>query len=69
MNVGSQIADFTGKQPQMIIDIEPSLVSNLVIGQSVTVIIEDKTLSGVITALSSVANVNLLSTVRIAIPE
>lgn len=69
VNVGSQIADFTGKQPQMIIDIEPSLVSNLVIGQSVTVIVEDKTLSGVITALSSVANVNLLSTVRIAIPE
>lgn len=69
VNVGSQIADFTGRQPQMIIDIEPSLVSSLVIGQSVTVIVEDNTLTGVITALSSVANANLLSTVRIAIPE
>ena len=68
VNIGSQIADFTGKQPQIIIDVEPSLVATLAIGQSVIVVVEEKSLTGVISALSSVANSNLLSTIRIAIP-
>lgn len=69
VNIGSQIAEFTGKQPQMVIDIEPSLVSGLVVGQSVSATIEEKTLTGTIIALSTVANANLLSTIRIAIPD
>lgn len=27
VNIGSQIAEFTSKQPQMVIDIEPNIVS------------------------------------------
>lgn len=69
VSIWSAVADFTGKQPQIIIDIEPSLVSNLTIGQSVRVQVEEKSLTGVISALSTVANANLLSTIRIAIPE
>lgn len=69
VNIGSQIADFTGKQPQIIIDVEPSLVSTLTVWQNVQVSVEEKVLTGVISALSSVANSNLLSTIRIAVPE
>ena len=69
VNIGSPITEFTGKQPQIIIDVEPNLVSSLTIGQNVIVTVEEKTLTGVISALSTVANANLLSTVRIAITE
>lgn len=69
VNIGSQIAEFTSKQPQMIIDIEPNIVSWLTVGQSVNIMVEEKNLTGTIMALSTVANANLLSTVRIAVPE
>ena len=69
VSIGSQIAEFTSKQPQIIIDIEPSLVASLSVGQSVSVLVAERTLTGVITALSTVANANLLSTVRIALPD
>jgi multidrug resistance efflux pump len=67
VSIGSPITEFTGKQPQIIIDIEPNIVSGLSIGQNVSVTVEEKTLTGVISALSTVANANLLSTVRISI--
>ncbi len=69
VNIGSPIADFTGKLPQIIIDIEPTLVSSLNVGEKVYVLVENNTLTGTITALSSVANTNLLSTIRISISE
>lgn len=69
VNVGSPITEFTGKQPQIIIDVEPSLVSSLLLWQSVSVLVEWNTLTGAISALSTVANANLLSTIRISIPE
>ncbi len=67
VSIGSAIADFTGKQPQIIIDIEPNIVSGLSVGQNVNITVEENTLTGVISALSTVANANLLSTVRISI--
>ncbi len=69
VNIGSQIADFTGKQPQIIIDVAPSLVASLWVGDSVGVLVSGKSLTGIITALSTVANANLLSTIRIAIAD
>ena len=66
-NIGSAIAEFTSKQPQIIIDIEPNLASSLSTWQSVIVNTEDKTLTGIITAVSTIANSNLLSTVRISV--
>jgi multidrug efflux pump subunit AcrA (membrane-fusion protein) len=69
VNIGSQIAEFTGKQPQIIIDVAPSLVASLAVGDSVGVLVADRTLTGTITALSTVANANLLSTIRIAIAD
>jgi multidrug resistance efflux pump len=69
VNIGSPITEFTSKYPQIIIDIEPNIVSGLIIGQSVWVTVEWKVLTGTISALSTVANANLLSTVRIGVSE
>jgi hypothetical protein len=69
VNIGSQIAEFTGKQPQIIIDVAPSLVASLAVGDSVGVLVADRTLTGTITALSTVANANLLSTIRISLAD
>ncbi len=69
VSIGSPIADFTSKQPQIIIDIEPSLVADLTVGQTVNIGVEGKILTGVISALSTVANANLLSTIRITIAQ
>ncbi|MBC7498816.1 HlyD family efflux transporter periplasmic adaptor subunit [Candidatus Gracilibacteria bacterium] len=69
VNIGSQIAEFTGRQPQIIIDVAPSLVASLAIGDSVGILVSEHTLTGIITALSTVANANLLSTIRIAISD
>lgn len=69
VNIGTPIAEFTGRQPQIILDIEPSLVATLSVGQSVWVLVAERTLTGIITALSTVANANLLSTIRIALAD
>ncbi len=68
VNPGSPITEFTGKQPQIIIDIEPNLASNLLLWQNVSVLVEELILTGTISAISTVANANLLSTIRITIP-
>jgi multidrug resistance efflux pump len=69
INPGSPIADFAGKKPEIIIDIDPGLAENLGVGDSVDVIIGEQEIGGRITAVSSVAGTNLLSTVRIAVDE
>jgi multidrug resistance efflux pump len=69
VTIGSPISEFTSKQPQIIIDIEPSLASNLILWQTVSIWVEGKVLTGTISALSTVTNANLLSTIRIAISE
>lgn len=68
VTMGSPITEFTGKQPQVVIDIDPSLATTLAVGDSVSVQAEERYLTGTITARSTVANANLLSTVRIAVP-
>lgn len=67
VNLGTPITDFTSKQPQIIIDIDSSLARTLEVWESVWVRIEQNNLSGTITAVSTVSNTNLLSTVRIAV--
>ena len=67
VSIGSPIADFTSKQPQMVLDLDSGLAESLVIGDTVRVKVDDTTLSGTVTAVSTVSNANLLSTVRIAV--
>jgi multidrug efflux pump subunit AcrA (membrane-fusion protein) len=67
VNVGSAIAEFSGKMPQVVLDIDTSLASTLMTGDTVIINTDEATLSGTITAVSSVSNANLLSTVRISV--
>lgn len=69
VTIGTPVSEFTGKQPQVILDIEPNLAANLGVWQLVTVNVEGKSLTGTISAVSSVANANLLSTIRIAVAD
>lgn len=67
VNAGSMIAEFSGKQPQIVVDIDSSLASSLGVGNTVNISVEDTTLTGTVTAVSRISNANLLSTIRIAI--
>jgi multidrug resistance efflux pump len=69
VNIGAQIAEFTSREPQIVIDVTPSLVASLAIWDSVWVTVSGRSLTGTITALSTVANTNLLSTIRISIRD
>jgi hypothetical protein len=61
------IAEFAGKHPQIVVDIDSSLASTLMVGDTVSVSVESHTLTGKISALSNISNANLLSTVRITL--
>ena len=67
INPGSLIADFAGKKPEVIVDIDPDLAKSLWVGDSVDIKVGEIVLVGKITAVSSIAWTNLLSTVRIAV--
>lgn len=67
VNAGSMIAEFSGKQPQIMIDVDSSLASSLGVGNTVKISVENDTLTGTITAVSNISNANLLSTIRIAV--
>ena len=69
VNPGSPIAEFAGKKPEIVLDLDPELTKSLGTGDSVEVDVDGVTLSGEITALSTLAGNNLLSTVRIAVPS
>ena len=51
----------------MIIDIDPDLAKSLGVGDSVDIRVGETDLVGRISAVSSIAGANLLSTVRIAV--
>ena len=68
VNIGTPVAEFTSRQPQIILDIDSTLARSLSVTDIVSVRVDDVTLSGVVSAVSTVSNANLLSTVRISIP-
>lgn len=67
VNIWSAVAEFSGKLPQITLDIDTDLAGTLLTGDSVVVSTEWKILTGVITAVSNVSNANLLSTIRMSI--
>lgn len=67
VNAGSMIAEFSGKLPQVMIDVDSDLASSLTPGGIVRIDVEWISLTGTITAVSSVSNANLLSTMRISV--
>lgn len=67
VNVGSVIAEFSGKMPQIVLDIDSDLAATIIVGNKVTIDADGKSLTGTITAVSSISNANLLSTIRMTI--
>ncbi len=67
VNIGSPIAEFTSNQPQISVDVDTELAETLSPGESVSIAVDDTTLSGTITAISRIAGNNLLSPVRITV--
>lgn len=67
VNAGSMIAEFSGKLPQVMIDVDSDLASSLTPWGIVRIDVEWISLTGTITAVSSVSNANLLSTMRISV--
>lgn len=67
INPGSLIAEFAWKKPEVLIDLDPNIAKTLGVGDSVDISLGDILLVGKITAVSSIAWTNLLSTVRIAV--
>ncbi len=69
VNPGSIIAEFAGKIPQVVLDIDSTLASTLAVGNTLSIRVDTTTLSGTIMAVSRVSNANLLSTIRIAVKD
>ena len=67
INVGSVITEFSGKLPQIVLDVDSDLAATLMIGNSVMIDAGGVSLTGTITAVSSISNANLLSTIRMTI--
>lgn len=60
------IIEFVGQEAEAIVEIDPRMALFLENGQEVTATIGEEKIVGKITAISSVANKNLLSSVRIS---
>jgi multidrug resistance efflux pump len=67
IGMGSPIAEFSGKKPEIVVDIDPAIAREIGTGDAVTIDIGWIPAIGTITAISTVAWANLLSTVRITV--
>ena len=67
ISIGTPIIEFSGKQPQIVVDIDTTVANSLAIGDLVSVYVDSTTLTGSISAVSHISNANLLSTIRINI--
>lgn len=55
INVGTPLVEIVGRQPEILLDIDADLANNIVTGDNVSVEVEDKVFTGVITAISRAA--------------
>jgi multidrug resistance efflux pump len=69
INIGTPIADFAGKRPEIVLDIDPELAQSLWVGDMVEILLGERRLEGTISALSRVAWANLLSSIRIIVED
>lgn len=68
VTAGSQIVELMSNEPEVVLDIESNLARALSVGKEVVITVDGKDYKWTITALSSVAWKNLLSTLRISVP-
>lgn len=67
ITLGTPVIEFSGKQPQIVVDIDTPIANSLTAGNLVSISVDITTLTGVITAVSNISNANLLSTIRMSI--
>ncbi len=67
ITLGTPVIEFSGKQPQIVVDIDTPIANSLTAGNLVSISVDSTTLTGVITAVSNISNANLLSTIRMSI--
>lgn len=67
INSGTPIGEMASSMPEMTIDTEADIALNLVAWDSVQVKVGDSTLTGTVSAISHIANSNLLYTTRISV--
>lgn len=70
INAGTPVAEFSGKDPQATIEVDPRIALLLPPNTPVKAKFDDNTIvDGIVTASSPVAGNNMLSTVRLAFPD
>lgn len=69
VSTGTPTLEISWKIPEILLDIDDTLAKSLETGMSVWVEVDGITLSGTITAVSKVSSNNLLSSLRIGIPN
>ena len=70
INAGTPVAEFSGKDPQAVIEVDPRVALLLPPSTPVKARFDDETvIEGIVTASSPVAGSNMLSTVRLAFPK
>jgi multidrug resistance efflux pump len=69
VNAGTPMIEISSDSPEILIELEYSVVSSLSVGDSLGVMVDNRYFTGSIRAISSVANSSLLYTTRISVPE
>lgn len=67
INTGTPVAEMASSMPEMTVDTEADVALNLTAWDAVRVVVSDTTLTGTVSAVSHLANSNLLYTTRISV--
>ena len=67
-NIGSPMIEIASNVPEIVLDVDNEIATNISNGDTVTVKMDAKTFTGTIIAISRTAGVNLLYTTRISVP-
>ncbi len=67
-NIGSPMIEIASNVPEIVLDVDNEIATNISNGDTVTVKMDAKTFTGTIIAISRTAGANLLYTTRISVP-
>lgn len=68
-NIGTALLEVVSNSPEILIDLDKDVASNLLMGDTLQVKVEDKYFTGTVMAISQAASSNLLYTTRISVPD
>lgn len=69
VNPGTPMVEIVSSTPEVVIDLDANIAESLNVGDNVGILVGKKSFTGMITAISRTAWVNLLYTTRISIPD